>query len=192
MPSGRGGLETIRGRAYFLIAKKENAMLKSLQQISKELGRDLVRGWESLTDGWRELLSRSATALTQFTRKNPEKGSGELIPAEAPRWSLLSGDVIDNGDEMVIRVELPGIDKADCDIEIEGNTLYVRGEKRYDSTYIGGAYHIRQCAYGAFERAVPLPYSVHADKADAQFRNGVLVLRLPKAPEPAPRRIRVH
>lgn len=167
-------------------------MLQSLQQFSKELGRDLVRGWESLTEGWRELLSRSASALTQFGRKSSGKGVGELVPADAPQWSLLAGDVVDNGHELVVRIEVPGVDKDDCDIVIEGNTLYVRGEKRFDGTYVGGAYHIRQCAYGAFERAIPLPFDVLADKADAQFRNGVLVVRLPKAAEAAPRRIRVH
>lgn len=164
-------------------------MLQSLQQI----GKDLVRGWESLTDGWRELLSRSANALTQFTRKNGDRPtSGEVIPADAPRWSLPSGDVVDTGNEIVVRVELPGVDKSDCEIMIEGNTLYLRGDKRYDNTYVAGAYHVRQCAYGAFERAVPLPHNVHADRADAQFRNGVLVVRLPKAPELTPRRINIH
>lgn len=167
-------------------------MLQSLQQFSKELGRDIVRGWESLTEGWRELLSRSASALTQFRRKAPARGTGELIPADAPQWSLLAGDVVDNGHELVVRIEVPGVDKDDCEIVIEGNTLYVRGEKRFDSTYVGGAYHARQCAYGAFERIVSLPFNVHADKADAQFHNGVLVVHLPKAAEAAPRRIQIH
>jgi HSP20 family protein len=168
-------------------------MLQALQEFGKELGRDLLRGWESLTDGWRELLSRSAGALTQFGRKSADKGgNGELIPADAPRWSLLAGDVVDNGHELVVRIEVPGVDKGDCDITIDGNTLIVRGEKRFDSTYVGGSYHVRQCAYGYFERVVPLPFNVYADKADAQFRNGVLVVRLPKAPDLAPRRIQVH
>lgn len=162
-------------------------MLQALQQFGKELGRDIVRGWESLSEGWRELLSRSAGALTQFGRK-----SAELIPADAPSWSLLAGDVVDNGHELVVRIEVPGVGKDDCDIVIDGNTLIVRGEKRFDGTYVGGAYHVRQCAYGFFERVVPLPFNVHADKADAQFRNGVLVVRLPKAPDTAPRRIQVH
>lgn len=167
-------------------------MLQALQGFGKELGRDLVRGWESLTEGWRELLSRSASALTHFGRKGSDKGGGELIPADAPRWSLIAGDVVDNGHELVVRMEVPGVDKADCDIVVDGNTLVVRGEKRFDSTYVGGAYHVRQCAYGYFERVVPLPFNVHAENADAEFRNGVLVVRLPKAPEAAPRRIQVH
>lgn len=168
-------------------------MLHSLQQMGKELGRDLLRGWESLTDGWRELLSRSGNALTLYKRKNPDAADpGQAVPADAPRWSLLLGDVLDTGSEVVVRLELPGVDKADCEVVIDGNTLYVRGEKRSDSTFVAGGYHVRQCAYGAFERAVPLPHYVRADRADAQFHNGVLIVRLPKGPEATPRRIDIH
>lgn len=60
-------------------------MLQSLQQFGKELGRDLVRGWESLADGWRELLSRCASALAHFGRKSADKGVAERVPAAAPR-----------------------------------------------------------------------------------------------------------
>lgn len=164
-------------------------MLETLQQFGKELGRDLARGWESLTEGWRELLSRSANALTPFKRRAQE---GERIPADAPRWSLLAGDVVDTGRELVVRIEMPGVAKEDCDIVIDGSTLYVRGEKRSDSTYIEGSYYLRQCAYGSFERAVPLPRHVDAERASAEFRNGVLVVRLPKTPGDKPQRIRVH
>lgn len=167
-------------------------MLDSIQKLGKELGRDIARGWESMTQGWQELLSRSAGALTLFTRKKPAQSLGPLVPEEAPSWSLLAGDVIDNGHEVVVRVEMPGVEREDCDIVVEGNTLYLRGEKRIDSTYVSGAYHVRQCAYGVFERAVALPYNVHADRADAQFRNGVLVVRLPKAPDTMPRRIAIQ
>jgi HSP20 family protein len=167
-------------------------MLDSLQKMGKELGHDIARGWESLTEGWQELLSRSAGSLTLFSRRKPAQNLSGLVPEEAPRWSLLAGDVIDNGHELVVRVELPGVDREDCDIVVDGNTLFVRGEKRIDSTYVSGAYHVRQCAYGIFERAVTLPHNVHADRADAQFRNGVLVVRLPKTPEAAPRRIAIQ
>jgi HSP20 family protein len=167
-------------------------MLETLQQFGRGIGRDLARGWESLTEGWRELLARSANALTRFTRRDEPKGArGEVIPADAPRWSLLAGDVVDAGADIIVRLELPGVEKADCEAVVEGNVLYVRGEKRVDSTAVSGSYFIRQCAYGSFERAIPLPCAVHADRAEAQFRNGVLTVRLPKAEEPSARRIRI-
>ena len=167
-------------------------MLERLERFGKQLGRDLARTWESLADGWRELLSRSANALTYFRRKDDGwSGTTEVIPADVPRWSLLAGDVADTGREIVVRLEMPGVDKADCEIFIEDDTLYVRGEKRFDSTYDDGVYYVRQCAYGAFERAVPLPRKVQGERADAKFRNGVLVVRLPTASGHEPRRIPV-
>jgi HSP20 family protein len=169
---------------------KEANMLESLQQFGREIGRDLARGWESLTEGWRELLARSANALTRFTRKDDAKG-GELIPADAPRWSLLAGDVADTGKDIVVRLELPGVEKEDCEVVVENNVLYVRGEKRVDSTERVGTWYVRQCAYGSFERAIPLPCAVHADRAEARFRSGVLTVTLPKAEEPRSKRIRI-
>ena len=168
-------------------------MLETLQHLGKELGRDLARGWESLAEGWRELLSRSANALTRFTGGTDKGTSASDVAArDAPRWSLLAGDLIDCGSEILVRLELPGVAKEDCEIVIEGNTLIVRGEKRVDVTHLSGPYYLRQCAYGAFERTIPLPRNVLADRADAQFKNGVLVVNLPKAAEDKPRQIHIH
>ncbi|MCX7961493.1 MAG: Hsp20/alpha crystallin family protein [Burkholderiales bacterium] len=164
-------------------------MLETLQQFGREIGRDLARGWESLTEGWRELLSRSANALTRFTRK--DKDGGDVVAADAPHWSLLAGDVMDTGGDIVVRLELPGVEKDDCEVVVEGNVLYVRGEKRMDHTAVAGGWYLRQCAFGAFERAIALPCAVHAERAEASFRNGVLTVRLPKAEAPRARRIRI-
>ena len=168
-------------------------MLETLQHFGKELGRDIVRGWESLTEGWRDLLSRSTNALTRFTGgadKDVNTGVGEA--GNAPQWSLLAGDLIDTGKAFVVRIEMPGVAREDCDIVIDGNTLVVRGEKRSDVTDVSGAYYLRQCAYGVFERTIPLPHNVLADNAEAQFKNGVLVVKLPKATVDTPRQIRIH
>ena len=147
----------------------------------------LARVWDSLAEGWRDLMSRSAGALTHFRRK-PSGGAVEVIPADAPRWSLLAGDVIDAGRELVVRLELPGVAKEDCQIHVDGDTLYVRGEKRSESSFSDGDSHVRQCAYGLFERVVPLPRKVRAERAQANFRHGVLTVRLPAE---EPRRIRI-
>jgi HSP20 family protein len=168
-------------------------MLETLQHFGKELGRDLARGWESLTEGWRELLSRSSNALTRFTGKSEKDAGGNDIAArDAPHWSLLAGDLMDTGSEFVVRIELPGVAREDCEIVIDGNTLVVRGEKRADITDVSGGYYLRQCAYGLFERSIPLPRNVLADRAEAQFRNGVLVVKLPKGAEDKPRQIRIQ
>lgn len=67
-------------------------MLDSLKQAGKNIGRELGRTWESLSEGWRELLSRSSNALTHFSRNHNNEApheSGAL--ATLPRWGLLSG-----------------------------------------------------------------------------------------------------
>jgi len=157
-------------------------MLQKLENVGRRLG-------DALAEGWRELKALSGNALTVFRRKDAARG--ELIPADAPRWSLLAGDVVDTGKEIVVRLEIPGVDKGDCEVFVRDRTLYVRGEKLADKTYVRGNYYIRQCAYGSFERAVSLPCRVQDAKADARFVNGVLTVRLPKAPGEERKRLRI-
>jgi HSP20 family protein len=161
-------------------------MLESLQQFGKEIGRELARTWEHLSDGWRELLTRSSNALTRYTHKDaPQAG-------DAPSWGLLAGDVSDDGQNIVVRLELPGVDRDDYDIVVDGPTLYIRGEKRHDAEHIGSSYYIRQCAYGSFQRAISLPHNVDAARAEAIYRSGVLTVKLPKAAATQPHRVAVR
>ena len=157
-------------------------MLETLKDAGKNIGRELNRVWENLSEGWRELYSRSNQALTSFYRgREAEEGTELAVPLdEFPRWGLLAGEVEETGKEIVVRLEVPGMDKADCDITIEGNTLYLSGEKRIERVSHDSAYHVMERAYGAFRRAIPLPRNVDADKAKASYRNGVLTVRLPK------------
>lgn len=165
-------------------------MLESIQQFGKEISGELARAWDNLSEGWRELLTRSSNALTRFTRKDAPAASAAATSA-APVWSLLAGDVVDTGDQIVVRLELPGIAKEDCDIVVDGTTLYIQGEKRHDREHIDGSFYLRQCAYGSFQRAIPLPHNVDAGHASAIFNNGVLTVILPKTLSMEPRRIAV-
>lgn len=156
-------------------------MLDSLKQAGKNIGRELNRAWEGLSEGWRELLSRGGDALTHFARdkdaETPESGA----LATFPRWSLLAGEVEETEKDVLVRVEVPGMAKEDCRITIEGNTLYLSGEKRFERETIDSTYHVMERAYGAFQRAIPLPRHVDIDQAEASYQNGVLTVRLPKA-----------
>jgi len=155
-------------------------MLNSLKQAGKNIGRELGRTWENLSEGWRELLSRSSNALTHFSRNKDDTKSGSGMLATFPRWSLLAGEVEETDKEILVRVEVPGIEKKDCRITIEGNVLYVNGEKHYERETHDSTYHVMERAYGAFQRTIPLPRNVDADNAEASYRNGVLNIRLPK------------
>lgn len=155
-------------------------MLDSLKRAGINVGREIGRTWENLSEGWRELLNRSGEALTRFVRSEDE-GRAEIATRGAfPRWSLLAGEVEETGREVVVRVELPGMEKEDCRVTIEGNTLFLSGEKRFESETGDSTYHIMERAYGSFQRAIPLPGSVDGDKAVANYRNGVLTVRMPK------------
>ena len=158
-------------------------MLDSLKQAGRNIGRELAHTWENLSDGWRELFSHSNSALTHFSRnnKNEAQPKGDEL-ATFPRWGLLAGEVEETGKEIVVRVEVPGMEKEDCSITIESNILYLSGEKRYTRETHDSTYHVMERAYGAFRRAIPLPRNVDADNAEANYKNGVLTIRLPKAP----------
>jgi len=155
-------------------------MLDSLKQAGKNIGRELNRTWESLSEGWRELLSRSGNALTNFSRVSDGELTGDIEMEKFPHWSLLAGELEETESEVVARIEIPGVEKEDCRIRIEGNTLFVTGEKRSRRETADSRYHVMERAYGTFERSIALPRNVDADKAEAAYRNGVLIVRMPK------------
>lgn len=155
-------------------------MLETMKQTGKDIGHEISRAWGNLSEGWHELLSRSSNALTHFTRhKDSERQAGGEL-ASFPRWSLLAGELEETPKDVVVRVELPGLDKEDCQIRVDGNVLYLSGEKRLERETQGSTYHVMERAYGVFQRAFPLPCSVATEQVEAHFKNGVLTVRLPK------------
>ena len=160
-------------------------MLDALKTTSKSIGRELNRAWESLAEGWHELLNRSGSALTPFVHPkadetSPAKEGDSGVPASFPRWSLLAGEVEESLKDIVVRIEVPGLDKADCDIRIEGNRLHLTGSKQIERETGDSRYHLSERAYGSFQRSIGLPRNVDTAKAQASFKNGVLTVRLPK------------
>lgn len=156
-------------------------MLDTLKQAGMNVGREIGRAWENLSEGWRELLSRSSNALTHFSRGKDEVpvSGGDL--ARFPRWGLLAGEVEETAKDILVRVELPGLEKEDCRVTIEGNMLYMSGEKRIEREAGDSTYHVMERAYGSFQRTIPLPRNVDAGRAEASYRNGVLTVRVPKS-----------
>ena len=102
----------------------------------------------------------------------------------SPGWGLLVGDVFEDSKKIVVRLEVPGMEKSDFDIEVRDDVLIVRGEKRFESESGDGRYRVLQCAYGSFSRTIPLPATIIVEQANATYRNGVLKIELTKA-EPA-------
>jgi len=105
-------------------------------------------------------------------------------------------DLSESDSEVTVEVELPGLEQKDIDLSLTGDHLMLRGEKRREETREEGggrsAVHRVERIYGRFERAVPLPCRVDPDGVQAAFKNGVLTVRLPKAPESQRRRVPIE
>lgn len=146
---------------------------------------------ESLGEGWDWLRDRSAAALTRFRRGHDED---EALPPvyREDRWSLLPSDVAEMDDEVIVRIEVPGLDEQDFSISVAAGQLVVRGQKRFERESRQAHYHLFESAYGVFERRFALPCEIDADRAEAKYRNGVLTVRLPRSGSEKPRRIRVR
>lgn len=98
-------------------------------------------------------------------------------------------DVRQGPDELVVEVELPGVDPDDVEVLLTEDRLTIRGEKRTAEEHeLGGGRVHRERTFGAFERTLPLPCEVLADGVDASFARGVLTVRLPR-PEPEPEQV---
>jgi HSP20 family protein len=148
----------------------------------------IERAWEGLTEGWRELLTRGGGALTHFG----SEGTGKDESAqEFPRWSLLAAETWETALSVVIRLETPGVNEGDLAVDIRGNMLRIRGEKRSGAAQGGRQYHLMERAYGHFERCISLPDGVDPDKAEVSYRDGVLTVILPKTDTLPPRRLMV-
>lgn len=106
-------------------------------------------------------------------------------------WDLPM-DVSENEDEYLVRASLPGIKPEDLEITFNNNVLTIKGETKEETETKEEKYHLRERRYGTFSRSITLPSSVKADGINADYKDGVLVLHLPKAEEAKPRRITVR
>jgi HSP20 family protein len=99
-------------------------------------------------------------------------------------------NVYEDADKIHIEAELPGFRPEDIDISVEKNTLTLRGERKEEALE-NVSYHRRERRTGRFHKALTLPYDVSADNVDANFKNGVLKLVLPKAEHAKPKKISI-
>jgi len=106
-------------------------------------------------------------------------------------WSAPAIDMYQTDDEIVVKASLPGFKVDDVQINITGEVLTLKGEVKQEDEKQERAWHIREQRWGSFERSVALPTDVKADKAKAEFENGILTITLPKAEEVKPKIINI-
>jgi HSP20 family protein len=100
-------------------------------------------------------------------------------------------EVAESDGEVTVKMEVPGVDKNQIHVTVADDQLTVRGEVRKESEEKRKNYYRQEIRYGAFQRAVALPVEVDAGKADAELKNGVLKITLPKSKQPKAREINV-
>jgi HSP20 family protein len=132
------------------------------------------------------LQNRLNSIFNDFAR--PESGSealaaGNFIPAV---------DIYEDTHQLVLKLEVPGIRKEDLDIHVEGRTLTVRGERKFENEEKEENFHRIERSYGSFTRSFTLPNTVDVENVQATTADGVLTLSLPKKPEAKPKQIQVR
>jgi HSP20 family protein len=103
-----------------------------------------------------------------------------------------SVDIFENENDIVVKVEVPGMNAKDIDVRIENNVLMLKGERRFEKETKEENYHRVEREYGTFSRSFSLPTSVKEDKVMAEYKDGVLKIVLPKKEEVKPKSIKIE
>jgi HSP20 family protein len=116
---------------------------------------------------------------------------------ELPHWPELRElrmpkvDVIDRADQVVVKAEVPGVDKKDLEVSMTENTVTIKGKTSHEEKEEKGDYYRCEISRGAFTRTVALPSDIDTAKAKASFRDGILELTIPKVEKSKRRMISV-
>lgn len=141
---------------------------------------NLIR-WDPLRE-MSEVRSLMDRAFDDFFSRSPVTYNG---------MGSVEVNLVQTDDDLVVKASIPGVKPEDINISISGDTLTLRGEIKEDEEYKNANYHIKEMRLGSFSRTMTLPVKVDADKAKAEFENGVLRLTMPKAEEVKPKTITV-
>ena len=146
-----------------------------------------IMRWE----GFRDLLSLQDRMNRLFDESARGTGHGREEDWTTGTWAP-AVDIYEQGGDLVLKAELPGVDSKDVDVRIENNVLTLKGERKVDHEVKRDNYHRVERAYGAFTRAFTLPTTVDTTKVKADFKDGVLRIVLPKREESKPKQVQIE
>jgi len=118
------------------------------------------------------------------------RGSQRAEALEGTAWAP-AVDILEKDNEVVLRADLPGLDPKDVEIQVQNGTLTLRGERKFESDVKEDNFRRVERVHGSFVRSFSLPQSVDPEKVEAEYKNGVLEVKLPKRPEAKPKQIKV-
>jgi HSP20 family protein len=141
--------------------------------------------WQSFSPLWNQVQQLQNEMNHLFNRWSDGGGLRGLVAAFPPV------NIWEDAESVFVEAELPGMDPKDLEIHITGgNHLTLKGDRK-PQNLDKGVVHRQERGYGAFSRVVALPFHVDADKVDAHFENGVLLVKLGKHEAAKPRKINV-
>jgi len=118
------------------------------------------------------------------------RGRGREEGLEAGAW-IPAVDIYETDDDLVVKAELPGVEKDQIGVEVKGGVLTLRGERKHEKEVKEENYHRIERGYGNFLRSFTLPASVEEDKVSAKLTGGVLEIHLPKKAEAKPKQVKI-
>jgi HSP20 family protein len=141
-------------------------------------------------DPWRDFgsLQERINKMFDDVIRSSAKGDEELATGA---WSP-AVDIHETDDSFVVSADLPGLKKDDIQINVEDNTLTIKGEKKFEEKVPKDKYIRVERNYGTFVRSFSLPQNVDSTKIKATFKDGILDLTLPKREESKPKKIAVE
>jgi HSP20 family protein len=146
----------------------------------RPISRDTLRDLQNMSDRIDRLLAG---------RNIPSAGRDEAMALVD--WAP-AVDVMETDEEFQIRAELPGVEKKDVKLSVENGVLLISGHREQEKEEKGKRYHKIERAYGNFARSFTVPEAVDAEKVSAEFKNGLLTVRLPKSEKARPKSIEVE
>ncbi len=149
------------------------------------------------------LVKWSPAREMEHIGRNMERLFNDFFETSPRKWYLLrpgngkhgviapNMDIYERKDEFVVKAELPGVDKKDIELTISHDNLTLKGEVKKEEEVKEEKYYSNERYYGTFKRAITLPHEIDSEKAEANYKDGVLEVILPKKEEAKPKEIKV-
>lgn len=175
---------------------------RQLTEQGRRAGLEIANLWREAFDPllnaqmeasrWFEQLWRQTTGVGALPALYTARPFAAFSPA--PILGLPPADVKETAQDYQLSLELPGMKLEELDIEVAGEMLTIRGQKREEREDASGSYRLSERRFGRFERSFPIPPDAQAERIEAQFKDGLLKVSLPKRTEAATpaRRIEVR
>ncbi|MBF0385157.1 MAG: Hsp20/alpha crystallin family protein [Candidatus Omnitrophica bacterium] len=134
-----------------------------------------------------ETLQKEMNRLFYFSPVKSPEGDGQLLE----NYFKPAVDIYDNQNEIVVKADIPGLNKEEINVSVDDNILSIQGDKKYDKEVKRESFYRFERCYGKFIRSIELPKNVDSQKIAANYQNGVLEVKLPIKEEAQPKQIKV-